>query len=285
MKVLLAGEGHGFHALLQGFSLSNEEIWVLPNTGDKEIPNYLKIENRSGLDLVASDYDYVITSGLRKKIQSETLKKSVFINIHYAKFPQYRGMHSIVWALLNGEQTIGITIHEMDENFDSGPIIWQCEILTGDKSSWELMTECDQYIADNISKIMYKYFSKELTSRPQDHQYATYVGKRNLEDCRIDWNEWDAVSFERYLRALVEPYPLPFFEYNKRIYSIQKAKVIRRDYIEINGHVVSLTDNSVLVKIRGGLLEIFDLKQQDNVSVKANHVLNKVGIRLAAKQY
>jgi methionyl-tRNA formyltransferase len=284
MRVLLAGEGHGFQALLRGFSQWSDEIWVMPESGIKSIPSYFKLENRLDLDEIASDYDYVITSGLRKKIQSETLRKSIFVNIHYAMFPKYRGMHSIVWALLNGDQTIGITIHEMDENFDSGPIIWQHEIVTGNKNSWELMVECDEYIQDNISKVMQKYFSKDLTTRPQDNEQATYVGKRNLEDCRISWDQWDTVSFERYLRALVEPYPLPFFEYNKRIYRIQKARVIPRDYIEINGHVVSISDKSVLIKIKGGLLEIFDLKQEDNTTVKAILVLNKIGIRLVAKQ-
>ena len=47
------------------------------------------------------------------------------INIHNAPLPRYRGMAPINWALKNGEHQHGVTIHQVDEGIDDGPIIAQ----------------------------------------------------------------------------------------------------------------------------------------------------------------
>jgi methionyl-tRNA formyltransferase len=47
------------------------------------------------------------------------------INIHNAPLPRYRGMSPINWALKNGECQHGVTIHQVDEGIDDGPIIAQ----------------------------------------------------------------------------------------------------------------------------------------------------------------
>lgn len=63
---------------------------------------------------------------------SQILKKDLLnapsrgsINYHTALLPKYRGRQPLFWALLNGEKEIGISVHEMDEKLDNGPIIVQ----------------------------------------------------------------------------------------------------------------------------------------------------------------
>ena len=47
------------------------------------------------------------------------------INLHNAPLPRYRGVNPINWALKNGETEYGVTIHQIDEGIDDGPIIAQ----------------------------------------------------------------------------------------------------------------------------------------------------------------
>ena len=42
------------------------------------------------------------------------------INIHTGDLPNYRGRHPISWAMIRGEEKIGVTIHQVDEKFDCG---------------------------------------------------------------------------------------------------------------------------------------------------------------------
>lgn len=47
------------------------------------------------------------------------------LNLHPALLPKYRGSGVLLWALMNGEQQIGITIHFMIEKVDAGDIVLQ----------------------------------------------------------------------------------------------------------------------------------------------------------------
>ena len=47
------------------------------------------------------------------------------LNLHNGPLPRYRGMAPINWALKNGEELHGVTIHEVTPGIDDGPIIGQ----------------------------------------------------------------------------------------------------------------------------------------------------------------
>jgi methionyl-tRNA formyltransferase len=57
------------------------------------------------------------------------------INYHTALLPKYRGRQPLFWALLNGEKEVGISVHEMDEKLDNGPIIVQKKINVNSRDS------------------------------------------------------------------------------------------------------------------------------------------------------
>jgi methionyl-tRNA formyltransferase len=279
MKILLIGEGHGFDSLVRGFTNSSFEVSILDNKRNMvNIGNINKIEYTLNQE-IAKKYKLIISSGYRNLVSNELVSNNKFLNIHYALFPKYRGMHSIVWAILNGEKQIGITLHIMDSGLDSGPIVWQHFINIENKTSWQLMLECDEVIENRICEIISNYVAGELIEKTQDHSLATYVGKRNLEDCRVNWSTWSATFFERALKALVPPYPRPFFDHDGKRYQITKAKIIHRDYIEINGHIVYVTESSILIKIYGGLVEIFELSMNSENSLPVKNFFNKPGIR------
>ena len=282
MKILLIGQGHGFQALIDGFSKSKNQISVLSELKDESnIDTDFKIIRSNLSPELARDFNYVISSGYRKWIPPDTLSESIFINIHYALFPKYRGVHSIVWAIMNGESSVGVTVHLMDEGLDSGPIIWQESIEILDKTSWELMLDCDQIVTSCIDRVLEDYIGGSNLAIPQNELEAFYVGKRNRKDCQINWDTWDVITFERALKALVAPYPLPFFEFLGKRFEIANAEIIKKNYIEINGHVLQISKNFVQIKIPGGLINVYELIDQSGGRVSAKDVLGRIGIRLS----
>ncbi len=44
------------------------------------------------------------------------------INYHPSLLPKYRGGTAMNWAVINGETETGVTIHQIDEGIDSGPM-------------------------------------------------------------------------------------------------------------------------------------------------------------------
>ncbi len=66
------------------------------------------------------------------------LPKSVFdlpthgtLNVHDSLLPEYAGFSPVLWALLNRESRVGVTVHRMDETLDGGPIVAQQAIPVG----------------------------------------------------------------------------------------------------------------------------------------------------------
>ena len=82
--------------------------------------------------LMLHDVHLVILAGYMKKLGTETLNcfRNKILNIHPALLPRFGGegmygsrVHKAVLAA--GEKETGISIHVVDENYDSGPLIAQ----------------------------------------------------------------------------------------------------------------------------------------------------------------
>ena len=85
------------------------------------------INNPESLNLLKSLEPEIIISVASPQI----FKKEIVnlakhaINIHAALLPQYRGMMPSFWVLAKGEEKTGVTVHYMNENIDTGNIIFQ----------------------------------------------------------------------------------------------------------------------------------------------------------------
>jgi methionyl-tRNA formyltransferase len=76
--------------------------------------------------------DIIILCRCKKRIGNKILSipKIGCTNIHYGLLPRYGGIAPIHWAIRNGENSIGITLQFMSEEFDEGDIIDQKEFST-----------------------------------------------------------------------------------------------------------------------------------------------------------
>ncbi|MHB9130871.1 MAG: phosphoribosylglycinamide formyltransferase [Armatimonadota bacterium] len=98
--------------------------------------------------LVAHDVDVVVLAGYMKKLGPKTLQHFTgrILNIHPALLPKYGGqgmygrhMHEAVLAA--GETTTGVTIHLVSEDYDTGPILAQCEVPVVEGDTVETLAE------------------------------------------------------------------------------------------------------------------------------------------------
>jgi len=102
--------------------------------GSLEDEEILRVLQRHGVDTV-------VLAGYMKRLGPMTLQayRGRILNIHPALLPKFGGkgmygkrVHEAVLAA--GEKVTGVTIHSVDENYDAGPIINQCQVpvLEGD---------------------------------------------------------------------------------------------------------------------------------------------------------
>lgn len=91
------------------------------------------------------------------------------INVHASLLPKYRGAAPIQWAVINGEQTTGVTIQQMDIGIDTGDIIAQEELtLAADETGGSLFDKLAAVGAGLCVKAMEQIASGTATRTPQD---------------------------------------------------------------------------------------------------------------------
>ena len=159
-------------------------------------------------------------------------------------------MHPIVWSILNGESKVGFTIHETTEIVDGGPIYFQKSINVAKNNSWELMMKIDKLVEENISLFLQGFINKKYKPIIQNENKAICCAPRNIDDCRVNWAEWGCEDFHKYLKALVPPYPRPFFVFKDKTFELIECHTRKIDYLEINGHVVHVVKDNIGIKLK-----------------------------------
>jgi methionyl-tRNA formyltransferase len=112
----------------------------------------------------------------------------------------------VQWAILNGDETTGISIMTMEAGLDSGPVLHQIETeIPSDETGGELTERLAELGAEALIEALTLLASDASRPQPQDHSRATYASKITHESCRLDWSR-DAAQLARAIRAF-DPAP------------------------------------------------------------------------------
>jgi len=276
-KLVFAGDGHGGIVAFKSLQKEFESIEVITN--DSEIISLFRLTDKKIKTILESDSELVVCAGYHSIIEKEILDKKTIINTHPSLLPKYRGMHGLVWGMLNFEKELGFTIHLMNEHIDDGDILEQFVIRYENQTSYEIMTKFDEFVLDNLGKIVKKFLNNKLIPQKQNKNDATWVSKRNIKDCLIDFdrsNDYIKMLF----KALVRPYPLPMLKIKNRLYEVSKHTIKTINYEMHLGRVVNIEDGIVYIKILDGLLLVEELIDFESKKIINPANILKIGQRL-----
>ena len=111
------------------------------------------------------------------------------VNVHGSLLPKYRGAAPIQWAVLNGDETSGVTTMYLAHDMDAGDIIYTEETPIGE---YETAGELFDRLADMGARLLVRTLRDIETGTaprtPQEHERATYVKQLDKSICPIDWN-------------------------------------------------------------------------------------------------
>jgi methionyl-tRNA formyltransferase len=131
-----------------------------------------------------------------------TLPTRGCINVHASLLPRWRGAAPIQRALLAGDATTGITIMQMDEGLDTGPILLQEAIpILADDTAGALHDK----LAALGARLLIETLASSPVPRAQDAAAATWAPRIAKGEAEIDWGQ-PATEIERQVRAF-DPVP------------------------------------------------------------------------------
>ena len=140
----------------------------------ENIPVYqpLKMRDGTALELVQSLAPELTVVAANRRIQPEDIKEAPrygSINVHSSLLPKYRGAAPINWAILNGEETTGVSIMYMAKELDAGDVILQKETPIGPDEDAQALTV---RLADLAAEAISEAVAAAITSGGHTEQLA-----------------------------------------------------------------------------------------------------------------
>ena len=152
-------------------------IQVFPST-NLDDPEFLKLA--AGQDLIVS-----VAAPRIFKEPLLNLPTHGCINIHTGPLPKYQGMMPVFWQLRDGNTSIGISIHRMDEGIDTGDILLQdyCNV-SGYETLDEIMQEMKREGARRMVDLLCNFEAYADKAIKNDHSAATYFSFPTRQDTK-----------------------------------------------------------------------------------------------------
>jgi methionyl-tRNA formyltransferase len=213
-----------------------------------------------GLDAaVVAAYGLILPPGIL------TAPRFGCLNVHASLLPRWRGAAPIQRAILAGDTVTGITIMQMEEGLDTGPILLQEAVpIAPDTGAEELHDQLALVGANLIVKALGQVAAGTLASKVQPSEGVTYAKKLRRDEGRLDWRE-DAGVLERAVRAL-NPAPGVWFEHAGERIKVSRAQVAAGERDATPGTVL---DDSLTVACTVGALRLETLQRAGRAPLPA----------------
>jgi methionyl-tRNA formyltransferase len=181
------------------------------------------------------------------------------INIHASLLPRWRGAAPIERAILAGDGETGVSIMQMDEGLDTGPVLLERRIaLRADHTGGSLHDELAALGAQALIEALEELRAGTLSARPQPAEGVSYAAKIEKAEARIEWAD-DAVRLGWKVRAF-NPWPVAETALGGEPLRILEASVGKsQENAPKNqdpGTIIALREGSPVIACGEGCLEL-----------------------------
>lgn len=164
---------------------------------------------------IAPDVGVVVAYGHLLRPELLAIPRRGMVNVHPSLLPALRGAAPVEWAILNGIESTGVSIIQLDAGMDSGPILHQLPHHIGPGTTGgELSEHLAEMGAQALIEALALWERDGLKPVPQDDSHATYAPKLTRELAHIDWSR-PATEIVRQTLAL-DPRPGAWTELDGR---------------------------------------------------------------------
>lgn len=198
---------------------------------------------------VVCSFNYKVPKVLREAV------KDGFINVHPALLPDYRGKNPYSSVIVNNEQFTGVTLHFMDDGFDTGEVIVQEKVQIHSRETMGTLFNRLNFLGfELLIKVLSEYEKSPLRSYKQAKGEFVEGWNFTEEELFMDYDK-SAVELERFVRAL-NPFFIASTLFRKTLVKIYAAKVVESDEIFDcpAGTVVKIEKDGFYIKTKEGLL-------------------------------
>jgi methionyl-tRNA formyltransferase len=180
------------------------------------------------------------------------------LNIHASLLPRWRGAAPIHRAIEAGDSETGITIMQMDEGLDTGPmLLMRSERITATDTTGSLHDRLAAIGGELIVDALIKLEQGGLSAQAQPAQGMTYAAKISKQEADLDFH-LPAQTLLRRIHAF-NPFPGAVAHLHETAIKIWQANTV--EAMGKPGEILSVTSEGVIVACGIGALKLTELQK------------------------
>jgi methionyl-tRNA formyltransferase len=284
MKIIFAGTPAFATVALKALTQSSHAIVAVYTQPDKPAGRGLKLTASSVKELAMSlslpiyqpaslkeeeaqkkiaslGADVIVVAAYGLLLPSAVLRIPRFgcINIHPSLLPRWRGAAPIQRTIYAGDERTGVTIMQMEEGLDTGPILSQvsCDVSRLETSN-TLHDKLAELGACALVETLHLLEQGNIVAKPQDNSQATYANKISKEEALIDWMQ-SAKEIEQTVRAF-NPWPVAYTSWQGQNLRIWMAHSISQEQQASPRTILRATQEGIDIATGRGVLRVLQLQ-------------------------
>jgi len=211
------------------------------------------------------------------------------INVHASLLPKYRGAAPINWAIANGETETGVTIMQMDEGMDTGPMLAKRAIRIGEDETAQALSERLANLgAELLTETLPRVERGNVIPEPQNDSLGTYAPMLKREHGIVDW-DMAARQIANRVRAF-QPWPGSYTWFRTQRVTIWRASSGEESASSAfgPGTIILIDDAGIAIRCGAGTaLRVEELQVEGRRRMSSRDFTNgfrvKIGDRFCAE--
>lgn len=233
--------------------------------------------------LKKDDIELLVTIAYGHILSLEALQTPKYgsINLHFSLLPKYRGAAPVQWTLLNGDTTTGVTVFNLDQGMDTGPILRQQTIQIDEDDSTNSLLKKLSLLSGDLLKESITAIRNGERGTPQSNIGGSLAPKISKETGRIIWSSSASEIYNQY-RALFEN-PGVYTQLNGE--RVRINKLVKTDQVLKGAGDCFLQDAHLLVATKDFAIELLSVTPEGRREMSGidffNGLKDKTGITFA----
>jgi len=237
-------------------------------------PKTLK-SHEAELELAQFDADLmvVVAYGLMLPPAILSTPRLGCINVHGSLLPRWRGAAPIQRAIWAGDKQSGVTIMQMDQGLDTGPMLYKAALdIAADETSGTLYQRLAELGPQALTQAIDLLAQNKLPAEVQDESQTNYAAKLSKDEAKINWQD-DAITIERCIRAF-NPWPISTFELDGMTIKVSKAQLSVATTTKAPGTIIAADKQGIVVATGSGAIVLQQLQFPGKKAMAAADILN-----------
>ena len=196
------------------------------------------------------------------------------MNLHASLLPKYRGAAPINWAIVHGETQTGVSLMQMDEGLDTGPVYSRHALELSDTETAGGLAERMATLAAHVVRAdLAAAVAGKLAAEPQDEALASHAPLIERAHLQIDWGS-GALQIARLVRGMA-PRPGAFTLLSGKVLRIHDARPLPgpMPVAAIPG-TISVLGRRALIATGSGTLELITAQLEGKKALMAQDLIN-----------